>query len=441
VKIAWFSPFSRRSAIGQYSSIIVQELARYADVTVFAAELTGPSEAWLPNFNLYYLKTTPIALVLRKLQEYDVLVYNLGNNTEFHARIYDVFQQRPGVVILHDVVMMHFFAGYYWQHRQNIPGFVREMTFSHGDKGAELAQKVVDQDLPSDFWSSPVLLEYNLVKSTLNGAYGVVVHSEFARKTIEPISTAPMTKIDFPTPNVAQYNSSAAAAESGGRIRLLSHGHVIPNKMIAEVIEVIGQSQILRDRVVYHVIGAPHKDYLPRLEQLIEQYQLHETVRLLGYQPDEILYDYMKQADILITLRNPHMGESSWVLLEATTIGKPTVVWKHGYYDEFPDDTVAKVDSTARLASVLETLCLDDTARSTLGIHAQQYAAQTFDTQQYCRRLLDFLQTCRYNNLVLSLADSVSDFLLELGTGYFGSENLVDRMGTEIGMLFPTSCR
>jgi hypothetical protein len=54
------------------------------------------------------------------LKTYDVIVYNMGNNAEFHAGIYEVMQRYPGIIILHDYVLHHFFAGY-WLDKKEKP--------------------------------------------------------------------------------------------------------------------------------------------------------------------------------------------------------------------------------------------------------------------------------------------------------------------------------
>src|SRR5205823_5883408 len=131
-------------------------------------------------------------------------------------------------------------------------------------------------------------------------------------------------------------------------------------------------------------------------------------------QPDEVLHEYMRTADVVINLRNPHFGEASWSLLEAAFMDKPTVVWKHGYYDEYPDDTVAKIENTAALATTLERLCCEPRWRETLGERVGSYARETFTTERYAEGVIEVIRAAQYNKPVLELADFASDVLAEV---------------------------
>jgi hypothetical protein len=143
------------------------------------------------------------------------------------------------------------------------------------------------------------------------------------------------------------------------------------------------------------------------------------------------LIDSLLAADIAINLRYPYLGESSWSLLEALFAGKPTIVWRHGYYDEFPDNVVRKVASSEELAAALCDLCQSSEARLAMAEEAWAYARKHFDTKQYCRQLLDFLCCARLNRPILDLVDTMSDRLLEMRANA-DSVELIDRLENEI---------
>src|SRR5207253_4195073 len=129
----------------------------------------------------------------------------------------------------------------------------------------------------------------------------------------------------------------------------------------------------------YTVIGAiESEEYQKTIQEIIRKHDLADIVRLIGPQPDEVLIDALQAADIVVNLRYPYLGESSWSLLEALFAGKPTIVWRHGYYDEFPDDVVRKVASKEELIAALTGLCGSDKARRTMAEEAWSYARKTF---------------------------------------------------------------
>jgi hypothetical protein len=123
VRIAWFTPFQKSSAIGRFSRLVTTELARSAEVDIWhpAAEETHPTQ--LPTISL------PDDLVLEPgaLAAYDMCVYNLGDHLGFHRQVFQTARTIPGVVVLHDFVMHHFFAGYYFHDQNNPQEYLRIM--------------------------------------------------------------------------------------------------------------------------------------------------------------------------------------------------------------------------------------------------------------------------------------------------------------------------
>ena len=106
MKIAWFTPFSRTSAIGMVGRRVAEELAAKAEVTIWTAD---PPETLLDTkLRVIPFVATPEAAVV--VREYDAAVYHFGDSYPFHREIYLMSQMVPGVAVLHDFVMHHFFA-------------------------------------------------------------------------------------------------------------------------------------------------------------------------------------------------------------------------------------------------------------------------------------------------------------------------------------------
>jgi glycosyltransferase involved in cell wall biosynthesis len=359
-----------------------------------------------------------------------MVIYNLGDNYPLHGNIFTIARHYPGIVILHDLVMHHFFSGYYFLELRDQAGYINELAFAHGEAGRQLAQRIIAGEM-GEVWETETMLQFHMAKSALHGSLGVITHSEFARREIEAFATYPLVHIDFPAPKLNR--RAKTQAPDTGKVRFLSFGMLNSNKMIDRVIDVIAQSPTLRERVIYDVIGTGIKDYLNMLHQRIDHHKLQGVVNLHGYQPDDILHQSIKDADVIINLRNPHFGESSWVLLEAAFSGKPTVVWKHGYYDEYPDDTVVKVTNDT-LPQALEQVMADPHLRQRLSENIQRYARQTFVTERYCRQLLDFVAETRRQKPLLLLTDKLSRYIEEIDPE---NRDLVRRAADEIANLLP----
>jgi glycosyltransferase involved in cell wall biosynthesis len=437
MKIAWFTPLNRRSAIGQYSARILEELIRTEQVVVYVSDTDRADACWPVNASLAFLSTIEPEKLPHILSTYDCVVYNMGNHLGYHRHIYEASLRYPGVVIIHDVVLQHFFSGYFLEFQRDWDPYIRHMAYAHGRDGEELAQ-LIRAGREEPVWNGGEAVKYHLAKLAVRRKYGVIVHSHFAQRTLEPIATAPVKKINFPEPNISNWlprSPRARRTAPGEKIHLLTFGMVNRNKMVDLVIDTIGSNEFLKHHVVYTVIGAVESEqYGNTIDEIIRKHGLESSVRLLGAQPDEVLIESLLAADIVVNLRYPYLGESSWSLLEALFAGKPTIVWRHGYYDEFPDKVVRKVASKQALVSALCDLCQSSEARLAMAEEAWAYARKNFDTKQYCRQLMDFLACARLNRPILDLVDSMSDRLLEMRANAQSIE-LIDILEKEICRL------
>jgi glycosyltransferase involved in cell wall biosynthesis len=435
MKIAWFTPFSRKSAIGKYSAIILDELKRAHQVRVFAADREDAAGWWRPGMDV-----EPVAgrggssQLVRRLADYDVAVYNLGNFVPFHRDVYATQLVHPGIVILHDLVMHDFFANLYLARGCDHHEFVDHLAFSHGKAGKALGRGIVAHRR-DPVGGDRESLRYPLARSAIHGALGVVVHGEFVRRQLAAFASVSVIKIDFPTPPIGASPEKLPAKADLSHVHLLTFGLVNPNKQSDLVIDAIGKSELLRERVIFTLVGECHsEDYRKKLRGLIETHHLEGIVRMVGHKSDAELEALIHEADVIINLRNPHFGECSWSLLEALFAGKPTVVWAHGYYDEFPSDVVKKVSSGKGLRQVLEELAANAEGRARLGERARAHALGRFSTVGYCDRFVRFVEGCRSNRPLLELLDVVSEDLRDLAAGTEG--RVVDVVSREVSRLF-----
>jgi glycosyltransferase involved in cell wall biosynthesis len=438
MKIAWFTPLGRSSsAISQYSACILEQLTRMEQVVVYVSDTDQADACWPVNADLVFLSQLQPDRLPYELSSYDCLIYNLGNHFGYHGSIYEASRKHPGIVIVHDAVLQHFFGWYFLEYKRDEDAYVRHMAYAHGREGEELA-KLYRAGREPPVWDGPQAVHYDMAKLAVRRNYGIIVHSECAKRKLEPLATAPVRRINFPEPALSRWFGRPSAArqhQATDVTQVLTFGMINRNKMVDMVIEAIGSSDYLRDHVVYTVLGVfESAEYRKSIEDLIRQYSLGEAVRLLGPQPDETLIESLQDADFCVNLRYPYLGESSWSLLEALYAGKPTVVWRHGYYDEFPDTVVKKVASREELTGALTSLCCSHETRQTMAEEAWCYARKNFDTKQYCRQLLDFIDDARLNRPVLDLIDSISDRLLEQ-CAQIDSVELVDTLEREICRL------
>lgn len=430
MRIGWFTPYNPCSGIGDYSEVILRALAGTVTVEVFAADAAGVSESRPCALPLTCLKGKA---GVPDLGRFDLLVYNLGSYAPYHARIFDAAQARPGLAILHDLVMRDFFNGYYADGRYAPGSLERCRAFCHGAE--TLAEQRHLNRIPTAVARSADLFRYTMAPAVAHRALGIVVHSEFTRRRVAAAADVPVRKIDFPIFGPAQQCVDLAPARRNddGQVRLLTFGVLNPNKLVHAVIAAIGNDPHLRRHAVYTVLGTGEAPYVAWLKVLIEQFGLEDQVRLLGYRDDDELRQEMAVSDIIVNLRNPHLGESSAVLLNSLVAGLPTVVWDHGFYGEFPDDVVCKVQSEEELAVALARLCRDPAGRQRLGQRARAHALERFDVATYVRRFLEFAEELRGRQPLQHLYDRVTEVMVEMGVCH--DDGLADRLADEIALF------
>ncbi len=123
MRIAWFTPFSVKSAIGRYSQSILRQLLQHADVDLW---LTSKEEALRTEAPIIEYKEAG-NVSEEVLATYDAVVYNIGDYLPFHIEIYRLSQRVPGIVVLHDFVLHHLFAGLMFIEQKNPDGYIALM--------------------------------------------------------------------------------------------------------------------------------------------------------------------------------------------------------------------------------------------------------------------------------------------------------------------------
>lgn len=431
MRIAWFTPFSPRSAIGHYSAAILAELATGHRVTVFSPAGSGADLPRSTAHPLVPLPDLPTPALLAALSEFDAVVYNMGNYPPYHLHIYETAVRFPGVVVLHDLVMRDFFLDYAMRVTGQPDLFPALLGYAHGPDAEGHGRDVVRGRVTEQI-NDPRRLVWPLFLPSLRGAVGAVVHSAYAHRRVCEAVSLPVAQLNFPLFGPARELASAtrAPAPSGGPVRLLTFGMLNPNKLIHTTIEAIGQSRTLRARVRFEVIGGGEDGYKAGLNEVIRRHRLEKVVDLAGWQPDDRLRSALAAADVVVNLRNPHTGESSASLLDSLVAGVPTVVWDHGFYSEFPDDIVVKVKAEEELGPALERLVDDPGLRADMGRAAREHAVRRFDTTAYCTGLTKFLERMAAVRQFAPLTDRVTDLLQEMGCT--AEDDTVRRIGLQL---------
>lgn len=434
MKIAWFTPFARASAIGRFSRAVTAELAKGNEVDI-----------WHPQADdLHRTRLRTVAFSPRlqfepdMLAPYDVLVYNLGDHLPFHRDIWLASQAAPGITILHDFVMHHFFAGYYLMDRKSRPEYLAAMVRLYGEAGREVTERAF-AGVPPWVWETDRVVEFPFFEEAMRRAHGVVVHADFFRRKVEACFPGPVRKLALPydCPSAAKSLSRHELGVPTGSLLLVTVGQVNPNKRIAAVLETLARDRDLCSRVVYAVVGACDGPYRETLAGLIREHGLQDAVRLPGHVPEDRLHAWLAHADICVNLRYPAMEGGSASLAEEMLSAKPVIVTDTGVYGELPDGCVVKVRPECEiedLGAALRALATDPAARKTLGARARRFAEEEFRADKYAAGFLEFAAEVLEAKPLLQVADRMADRLAEMGVS--PEAEIVGRVAEECYSLF-----
>jgi glycosyltransferase involved in cell wall biosynthesis len=409
MKIAWFTPLSDKSSIGRGCTAVVRELAKLADLEVWHSE-AGPKHAVEAKTTYFRDEADPI---LERLSSFDLIFYNFGNHLPFHREIYLTALQYPGVAILHDFVMHHFFAAYYLEEMRNPERYQAEMKAMYGSRGLAAAKRSLVS--PPPVWETDAVTEFPMFEKILPGVRGIITHSDFLLEKVNALRSGPARKI----PLSLEVSGGATQAERASlgvpadRLIALTVGHVNPNKRVDAVIEAIAAEP----RIHYLIAGPCEPNYRQRLDAMIRKYGLAERVQFLGYVSEEKLKALLTHADICVNLRYPTTEGASGSVIEQMQYGKPVIVTDAGSFSELPPDAVLKIrlqEEQIDLRAALSSL-LDEERRLGLGKRARAYVTSTHRPDLYAKEALRFAWEVRNAGPVLGLADRVSGELARMG--------------------------
>jgi glycosyltransferase involved in cell wall biosynthesis len=357
MRVAYYSPLPpQRSGIADYSSLLLPALERRVDVVLARPHRPSPSA--------------------------DVALFQLGNDPEGHGWIYDALRRRPGLVVLHEVVLHGLIAGLTLG-RGDSEGYLAAVARDGGAEGRAAAERALaGLDLP--LWEARPD-EFPLIREALEFAQGVVVHSEYAKGKVRASGYGgPVHRIAHPA--LSSKRQSGAVLPEGRSPVIGSLGKLNSAKRIPQLLQAFAR---LRRRfpgalLVLAGDGVGNESIRIRLDAL--GLEAGKDVLLHGYVPEKEFRELAAECDICVSLRSPTLGETSGSAIAALAAGTALVVSDVGWFSELPDSVAAKVAPDEweidHLAAVLELLASDNELRRNIGRAARSYAQRELDTER-----------------------------------------------------------
>jgi glycosyltransferase involved in cell wall biosynthesis len=343
VRVAYYSPLPpSRSGIADYSMLLLPALRERIEEVVVAE----------PG------KRAPHA---------DVCLYHVGNDPDSHAWIVDALRKRPGVVVLHELVLHHLIAGMTIG-RGDGRGYMEAMERDYGVAGRLLALGVLDNLLPLIWETQPE--RFPLTGTVLDVAGGLIVHSGYVERGVRTAGYAgPLWRI----PHAAWPPRPVEPAALTGDPLVGCFGHLNMNKRIPTLLEAFTLLRRRRPGARLLLVGEATERF--DLDRRLERLGIGgDSLVREGYVGEDRFESLMSACDVLVNLRSPTMGETSGSVIRGLSLGKPMLVSDLGWFAEIPDGAVLRIPvDDYEVATVAAALELATDRSEELGAAARAY--------------------------------------------------------------------
>lgn len=410
MRLAWATPWNRRSAIGRGNAAVADVLARRGHaVEVIQLEAEPPSDPIPTALPVrYWRDIDPTRLV----RDYDAVVVHFGDHFPFHAGGLPLVGASPAVGVFHDLCMYNFFNGWVADREGGPRLHDAEIAGTYGEEARAWAEEARSGRLDL----GEITARTPMVEWIARHCAGALTHAEHYAGRIEAVCAGPVASAPLPWP---PRKVPALKARARDHQIALTVGVMNRNKCAEEVIRAIAGSELLKANLRYHLVGRIHDEERARLTALAAELG-YAGLTIFGDVDAEALETRLRDADIICCLRRPILEGASGSVIEALQSGRPTIVADAGCYAEIPDDLAVKVPAEVpvdALGAALERLAADEPLRRSMGQKAAAWAKARFTAENYALALEPLIQASMDAQPMLRVAAYVGSELSALGLG------------------------
>ncbi len=382
--LLYASPFApMKSGISDYSEILIYALKNEFEITLLIDDYQ------LDNKNLYNdFGVVVYGKDIVSFEEYDYIIYNIGNNQDFHCYIYELCLEHPGLVILHDLVIYCLVYGYY-----NKMGKVYSKIYEIGGSEALLKVKYAVKEAGRDllkYWE--IVSETPLNKELAESGNKIMVHSQYALDLLSQyhvcarqINMIQQVSEEFREVEKCELFEKYSIPEDAFLIS--SFGGIGQTKLNHIVCEVVSEIKENLDKPICYVMVGDG-DY-------VDDYIDHRYIFKTGYVDMDEFDSFILHSDLILNLRYPSMGETSAALLKILQMGKACIINEGGWFSEIPDECVIKVsgeDMRGDLKDAILYYLREQEERESVGHSAKSYIEEEYNTAVIVHKITQFLR-------------------------------------------------
>jgi glycosyltransferase involved in cell wall biosynthesis len=361
VKVGFYSPLPpARTGVADYSAALLKRLRAFGQVEPNAARS-------------------------------DIALYHLGNN-QLHRAIYQRALAEPGVAVLHDAVLQHFFLGSLDQ-----AGYVEEFCYNYGAWNRDLAERLWRNRARSA--TDPMYFRYPMLKRIALASRAIVVHNPAAAEMVR--AHAPSAVIHeiphlFEAPPPIRISDverlRARLGMNTGAFVFGVFGHLRESKRLMTILRAFAAAR-RRAPMLLLIAGEFASSDLARAAGPL---LAAEGVLRAGYLTEQDFWMHASAVDACINLRYPPAGETSGIAIRLMGLGKPVLLTEGAETSRFPESACARVAGGVAEQDMLIELMLwlaacPDDARE-MGRRARAYIIEAHDPQRAAQHYWNLLE-------------------------------------------------
>lgn len=383
-KLLYASPFPpMQSGISDYSVVLVKALSDKFDITLYT-----------DNYDIQEDSLGKYPVLKHGVDEIDFdkfqyVVYNIGNNPDFHCYIYEMCLKHPGMIILHDMVIYFLFVGYYYEKNELYSKIYQEAGLENFVEIREM-MKAGETDLQ-------VVSKNPMNRELVRSGNKIMVHSWFTYNNVMEsglISKEQIRKINHISLEDSSKEKIIIEREKlfekynipRDALIITSFGHIVQSKLNGHTCRVVKKiAERIGRKLCYVMVGGG---------TAADEYLEPDFIIKTGYTELDEFEAFIDYSDLIVNLRYPSMGETSGVMLRILQVGKTCITNNGGWFSELPEDCVCKIeldDIEGNLERAIEKFVTNPEERERLGASAKDYFEREYSPGVISQQIYDFL--------------------------------------------------
>lgn len=329
----------------------------------------------------------------------DVRLYHLGNNG-LHREIYGHALKTPGVTVLHDAVLHHFFLG-----GENEREYVAEFVYNYGHWSEDLARELWRRRSRSA--ADPEYFRYPMLKRVTERSRAVIVHNPRAAQlvhehvrgtTVHEIPHLFTLPSDLPSPpEVIRWRAGLGVAPHVFLVGVF--GHLRESKRLFAVLRAFQRARRYADLKLLIAGDFGSSDLARSIEPLLNN---DAGILRIGYLDERDFWMCASAVDACINLRFPMAGETSGIAIRLMGLGKTVLVSNGAETSRYPEAACVRVDpghaEEDMLVEYLVWLARHPDDSRAIGQRAAEYIRQHHSPARAAQLYWKALQDCYHKS-------------------------------------------